>query len=177
MAREFLMAMGSTFVLAGSWCFVDSKDEQTKATRKQAAKLLFTKTNLKTLAELFIINTDISSKPWASTRHMQHGVVKASATFRYMQPKHRWSLPWQSVVLFFGAGKTGQSKRFNPLSKNQLLTNFLPFHGAFALKAGIKTAVIPKASRNLDMDVWKKRFHEVPGSCDSVFSIAFDKPI
>ncbi len=67
--------------------------------------------------------------------------------------------------VFFGAGKTGQSKRFNPLSKNQLLTNFLPFHGAFALKAGIKTAVIPKASRNLDMDdmdVWKKRFHEVP---------------
>ena len=64
-------------------------------------KLLRTYTNLKTLAELLIINTYINSKPWASTRHVQYGVVKTGTTFRYMQPIHRWSLPWQSVVLFF----------------------------------------------------------------------------
>ena len=56
-------------------------------------KLLRPYTNLKTLAELLIINTYISSKRWASTRHVQYGVVKAGTTFGYMQPKHRRSLP------------------------------------------------------------------------------------
>ena len=92
-------------------------------------KLLRTYTNLKTLAELLIINTYINSKPWASTRHVQYGVVKTGTTFRYMQPIHRWSLPWQSVVLFFFLvrKKTGLSEQFG-IHFGQLTNATWAFH-------------------------------------------------
>ena len=73
--------------------FERSSGKKTKNRPAMIVKLLRTYTNLKTLAELFIINTYISSKRWASTRHVQYGVVKAGTTFGYMQPKHRRSLP------------------------------------------------------------------------------------
>ena len=59
----------------------------------KAAKSQFTHVRLITQTKAFIINAYIISKPWASPRHMQHGVVKTGATFRYMQPPHWWSLP------------------------------------------------------------------------------------
>ena len=125
-------------------------------------KLLRTYTNLETLAELLIINTYINSKPWASTRHVQYGVVKTGATFRYMQPIHRWSLPWQSVVFFFVFFWCG--KKLAKVNNSAFtLGNSRMQHGPFIhggvfqqrLEAG-KTGV-PKAS-SLDMDIWKKRF-------------------